>query len=256
MKQFDWQRALEAPTERFHEHVQSVLYALPEQEEMTMKKTWNLKRAGVLAAAVVMVLCIGVAAGDMMGYIRSDWRTTHDLKDPAAVVEALENEDVEGLTADAKFLEAYSNGFAFAGATLEGNEARADDDPTVYRYQTVDAWYERDGAVVYVDISPLIPGVSDVFAGAPVACGDVTLYALERNYKVVNEDYVPTAEEEDAVAAGELVFSYDDSLSAPELVRQGYVSWVQDGMRYSVNHMGGQVALEELTSMAVELVNS
>ena len=58
------------------------------------------------------------------------------------------------------------------------------------------------------------------------------------------------------MAAGELVFSYDDSLSAPELVRQGYVSWVQDGMRYSVNHMGGQVALEELTSMAVELVNS
>ena len=52
------------------------------------------------------------------------------------------------------------------------------------------------------------------------------------------------------------MFSYDDSLSAPELVRQGYVSWVQDGMRYSVNHMGGQVALEELTSMAVELVNS
>ena len=144
----------------------------------------------------------------------------------------------------------------FRRVLVRSNEARADDDPTVYRYQTVDAWYERDGAVVYVDISPLIPGVSDVFAGAPVACGDVTLYALERNYKVVNEDYVPTAEEEDAVAAGELVFSYDDSLSAPELVRQGYVSWVQDGMRYSVNHMGGQVALEELTSMAVELVNS
>lgn len=256
MKQYDWQRALETPTEHFHEHIQSVLYALPEQEEMTMKNKRSVKRVGLLAAAAVMVLSIGVAAGNMMGYINTDWNGTRDLKDPAAVVEVLENGKLEGISADAKFLEEYSNGFTFAGATLMGTEARGDEDPTVYRYQTVDAWYERDGATVYTEISPVIQGVSDGLAGTPVACGDVTLYALEQNYKIVNEDYVPTEEEAAAVAAGQLVFSYDDGLSEPELAQQRYVSWIQDGTLYSVNHMGGQVALEELVSMAMELVNA
>lgn len=256
MKQHDWNRAMEAPPAHFHRHIQSVLRALPEQEETNMKKTWSVKRVGALAAAAVLVLSIGAAAANTMGYIKSDWRNTSDLKDPAAVVEVLENESVEGITSDAKFLEEYSNGFTFTSATLEGLVAQASDDPTVHHYQTVVAWYERDGAKVYVHISPLIAGVTDVLDGTPAACGDVTLYAMEQDYKIVNEDYVLTEEEEAAVAAGELVISYDDSLSEPELARQSYVSWVQDGMRYSVNHMESQVTLDELISMAMELVNS
>lgn len=256
MKQFDWERALEAPSERFHAHVQSVLSTLPEQEEMTMKHTWKLKRVGLLAAAAVLVLSIGVAAANNLGFIRSDWRETRTLDGPAAVVETLESGRVEGVTADARFLETYSNGFTFASGELAGSVARADEDPTVYNYQSVSCRYERNGAAVDVDISPVLPGISDGFDGEAVSCGDVTVYAQERDYLVVPLDYEPTPEELDAQAAGTLVLSYDDGLDAPQTVVQRCVTWMQDGMRYSVNAMDGRTELAELTAMAQELINS
>lgn len=256
MKQFDWDRALEAPTERFHAHVQSVLSTLPEQEEMTMKKFWSMKRVGALGLAAVLVLSIGVAAANNLGFIRTDGKNTHALADASAVVEVLESGELEGITSDAKFLETYSNGFTFAQATLDGVEARADEDPTVYNYQTVNAWYERNGAAVDVDISPVLPGISDGFDGEAVSCGDVTVYAQERDYLVVPLDYEPTPEELDAQAAGTLVLSYDDGLDAPQTVVQRCVTWMQDGMRYSVNAMDGRTELAELTAMAQELINS
>lgn len=256
MRQIDWERAMEAPPKHFHERVQTVLYALPEQEEQNMKTFWNLKRVGALALAAVLVLSIGVAAASNFGYIRSDSKNSHTLKTPAAVEEVLEGETVDGLTADAKFLEAYSNGFTFVSASLEGTEARADDDPAVYHYQSVMSQYERDGAVVYVDISPVLPGITDRFEGETVECGDVTLYAAEQNYLVVPPDYEKTPEEEAAEAAGALVFSYDDGLEGPQAVTQRYVSWQQDGMRYSVNGMDSMTELSELTAMARELINA
>lgn len=256
MKQIHWDRALEAPTEEFHERVLSVLNALPEQEETTMKHLWNVKRIGLLAAAAVLVLSIGVAAANNFGFIRSDWKNSHSLKDAAAVEEVLKDGSVEGITSDAKFMEAYSNGFTFVKGTLEGSEARADDNPTMYHYQSVSSWYERDGATVYVDISPVLPGITDGFNGTAAACGDVTLYALEQDYKIVPEDYEPTPEEKAAEAAGTLIFSWDGDLSQPEMVQQRYVSWMQDGMRYSVNCMDSMTELNELVAMAQELINS
>lgn len=256
MKQIHWERALEAPPERFHERLLSVLNTLPEQEETNMKHLWNLKRVGALAAAAVMVLSIGVAAANNLGFIRSDWRNTSTLDGPEAVAKVLENGEVEGITSDAKFLETYANGFVFAGATLDGAEARADNDPTVYSFQSVNAWYERNGAKVYVDISPVLPGISDQFDGEAVECGDVTLYTMERDYLVVPEDYEKTPEQLDAQAAGTLVFSYDDDLSEPEAFVQRYVSWMQDGMRYSVNAVDSMTELNELVAMAQELIGA
>jgi len=256
MKQQNWNRALEAPPEPFHARVRSVLNALPEQEEMTMKKIWNAKRIAVIAAAAVMVLSIGAVAANTFGYIKNDPKNTHSLKNADAVVEVLEGEAVEGISADARFLEEYSNGFTFAGADVEGMEARNEGDPTVYRYQSVESWYERDGAKVYVEVSPLIEGLTDQLRGAPVACGDVTVYALSQDYKVVPLDYEKSPEELEAEAAGTLIFSYDDDLSQPELMEQRYVSWLEDGMRYSINHIESQVPLDELVSMAQELIES
>lgn len=256
MKQIHWERALEAPSEQFHDRLLSVLNTLPEQEETTMKTFWNLKRVGALALAAVLVLSISAAAASSLGFIRSDWRETRTLDGPAAVVETLESGELEGITSDAKFLETYSNGFTFAQATLDGVEARADEDPTVYNYQTVNAWYERNGATVYVDISPVLPGISDGFNGTAVEYGDLTLYTLEQNYKIVPENYEPTREELDAQAAGTLVLSYADGLDTPQTVTQRYVSWLQDGMRYSVNAMDSMTELNELVAMAQELIGA
>lgn len=255
MKQINWDRALEAPSEQFHDRLVSVLNALPEQEETTMKHIGNMKRVGALAVAAVLVLSLGVAAANNLGFIRTDSKNTHTLADASAVEEVLDG-SVEGITSDAKFLETYANGFTFAGATLQGEEARADDDPTVYNYQTVNAWYERDGAVVYVDISPVLPGITDRFSGTAEEYGDVTLYTLTQNYKIVPEDYEVTQEELEAEAAGTLVFSYDDGLSEPETLVQRYVAWMQDGMHYSVNAMDSMTELSELVEMAQELINS
>lgn len=256
MKQINWNRAIEASPEHFHAHIQSVLSALPEQEDLVMKKTWSVKRVGALAVAAVLVLSIGVAAANNLGFIRNDWRNTSTLTEPDEVVEVLENGSVEGITSEAKFMETYSNGFTFVKGMLGGTEARADDNPTIYKYQTVDCWYERDGATVYVDISPVLPGISDQFEGEVVECGDVTLYTLTKDYKIVSEDYEATQEELDAEAAGTLVFSYDSDLSQPKNVVQCYVSWMQDGMRYSVHSMDSMTELSELIAMAQELINS
>ena len=256
MKQFDWQRALEASPEPFHTRVRSVLSALPEQEEMTMKKAYRVKRIGALAAAAVLVLSIGVAAANNLGFIRTDSKNSRALKDPAAVVEVLEHGEVEGIGANAKFLEAYSNGFAFAAASLDGVEARGNEDPTVYSYQSVEVRYTRGSAAVDVDISPLLPGINDAFSGTAVDCGGVTLYAQERDYLVVPPDYEKTPAELEAEAAGTLMFSYDDGLDAPQAAHQCYVSWLQDGMRYSVSTMDGLTELDELISMARELIGA
>lgn len=256
MKQIHWERALEAPTEQFHDRLLSVLNALPEQEEMTMKHLWNAKRIGALAVAAVLVLSIGVAAANNLGFMRSDWKNSRSLKDAAAVEEVLKDGSVDGITEHAKFLESYSNGFTFVKGNLEGTEARGDNNPTVYHYQSVSSWYERDGATVYVDICPVLPGVNDAFNGTAAEWGDVTLYTLEQDYKIVPEDYEPTSEEKAAEAAGTLVFSWDGSLTQPEMVQQRYVSWMQDGMRYSVNSMDSMTELSELVAMAQELINS
>lgn len=256
MKELNWNRAMEQAPEAFETRMRSVLQALPEQEESIMKHTKNVRKIVVLAAAAVMVLGGAVFAANNFGYMKSDPQNTYSLKTPAAVEEVLKNETVEGITSDAKFLDAYSNGFTFAGATVEGEEARRDDDPTVYNYQNVDAWYQRDGATVYVRVSPIIEGLTDGQRGTEATVGDVTVYTLQQDYLVVPEDYVKTDEQKAAEATGELIFSYDSDLTEPEPMQQRYVSWMEDGMRYSISSIDSQASLEELLGMAQELIGS
>ena len=116
--------------------------------------------------------------------------------------------------------------------------------------------YTRGSAAVDVDISPLLPGINDAFSGTAVDCGGVTLYALERDYLVVPLDYEKTPAELEAEAAGTLMFSYDDGLDAPSEVQQRWVSWVQDGLLYNINSMDTLTELEELISMARELIGA
>ena len=56
MDQLNWNRAFERTPEKFTEGLHTVLEALPEQEERTMKLHKKLKRTIVLAAAAVMVI--------------------------------------------------------------------------------------------------------------------------------------------------------------------------------------------------------
>ena len=139
---------------------------------------------------------------------------------------------------------------------MDGAEARNPDDPTVYRYQSIDAVYERDGETVHVTISPLISGVTTEQRGEPVSWNGVTLYTLEQDYKVVNQDYVKTDAEQRLEEAGQLIFSYDDSLSEPEQFQQRYVSWIEDQMRYSIytSDTSSQADIPELVQMARELM--
>lgn len=256
MNQLNWDRAIEQAPEEFEARMRSVLQALPEQEEPMMKHTKNVRRIVVLAAAAVMVLGGAVFASNNFGYMKNDPETSYSLKNPAAVEAVLEQESIDGITSEAKFLESYSNGFTFAGANVEGEKARGENDPTEYKYQNVETWYERDGATVYVRISPIIRDVTDHQQGTESTVGDVTVYALRQDYLVVPEDYVKTDEQKTAEAAGDLVFSYDADLTEPEAMQQRYVSWFQDGMRYSISAIDSQTELEELIGMAQELIDS
>lgn len=254
MKHPNWNQAFEKAPESFHTRMVAVLDALPEQEKQSMKPIRTIKRTVLLAAAAALLLCGAVFAGTRVGYIRSDWRNSYTLKDAADVGEAMKA--VEGIAPDARFLEQYSNGFVFSEGTVDGAEARNPDDPTVYRYQSIDAAYERDGETVHVAISPLISGVTTEQRGEPVSWNGVTLYTLEQDYKVVNQDYVKTDAEQRLEEAGQLIFSYDDSLSEPEQFQQRYVSWIEDQMRYSIytSDTSSQADIPELVQMARELM--
>lgn len=253
MKQSNWNRAFEATPENFERRIESVLSALPEQEERTMKNKKMIRKAVLLAAAVVMVLGGSVFADEIMGYMRSDPKNTYTLADVAAVEEALGT--VEGISQDAKFLESYSNGFTFAGAIVDGQEAMDKDDLTVYRYQGIQTTYTRDGARVDVEIMPDM-GWEPSEKSVEVACGDVTVYTLVQDYKVVNETYEKTEEDLEAEEAGELLFSYDDSLEEPVLFQHRFVCWRENGMYYCITNIDSQVELEELVEMAQELITS
>ena len=256
MNQPNWNRTFEKAPESFHTRMESVLNALPEQEEPIMKSMKNVKRTVLVAAAAVAVLCTSVFAGIQMGYIRSDWRNTYSLKTPEAVERALG--EVEGITPEAKFLESYSNGFTFEKGLVDGCEARNDDDPTVYRYQSIDSTYIREDERVHVDICPLVQDVTTNHRGETVMVNGVTVYTLEQDYKVVKEDYVKTAEEEELEAQGALIFSYDDTLDLPNEFQQRYISWEQDGMRYSISTStdASRMEIADLLQMAQELMES
>ena len=146
----------------------------------------------------------------------------------------------------------------FEKGMVDGVEARNDDDPTVYHYQSIYSTYIREDERVHVDISPLVQDVTTNYQGDPVMVNGVTVYTLEQDYKVVKEDYVKTAEEEELEAQGALVFSYDDTLNQPDEFRQRYISWEQDGMRYSISTStdASQMEIADLLQMAQELMES
>ena len=257
MNEINWKQAMEAPTENFHARVLSTLHTLPEQEEVSMKPMRRMKRGIVIAAAAVMVISGGVFAASQAGYIRSDWRSTYSLKDAAAVEQTIAKEKVAGISSDAKFLESFSNGFVFEKGTVDGLKARADGGAEEVNYQSIDVSYTKDGERVYVEISPVVAGITDEFHGVPTALNGETVSVTEQDYKCVNEGYEKTEEERTLEQSGALMFSYDDSLDTPETYRQYCVSWLQDGMRYSVSTLDNQSSLTtpDLLQMAAELMN-
>ena len=255
MDQLNWNRAFERTPEKFTEGLHTVLEALPEQEERTMKLHKKLRRTIVLAAAAVMVLGGAVFAASEFRYIRSDAFNTYDLKDAAAVEEVIAGETIDGITADAKFLETYSNGFTMTKATVDGVEARSEENPEEIHYQELWLHYCRENASLTVTVEPDM-GYTVSDRSMEVPYGDVTLYTLVQDYKCVNEDYEMTPEDRAAETDGTLIFSYDNSLTEPELYQQRYVCWTEDGMHYSIDSMDSLTELDELVQMAQELIDS
>ena len=251
MDQLNWDRAFEQTPASFTEGLHTVLETLPEQEETTMKLHQKVKRTIAIAAAAVMVLGGAVFAASEFGYTRSDPFSTYDLKDAAAVENVIAGETIDGITADAKFLETYSNGFAMTKAAVEGVEEY----PENVHYQELWLHYCRENASLAVTVEPDM-GYTVSDRSVEVPYGDVTLYTLVQDYKCVNEDYEMTPEDRAAETDGTLIFSYDDSLTEPEQYQQRYVSWTEDGMLYSINSMDSLTELDELIQMARELIDS
>lgn len=217
--------------------------ALYEQERRN--NTVRSKRIIAVIAIAAALACVGTAFAatglrSWQSYPESEYETLPSVE---AVSEDIGYEPV--------IIEEFENGFVYATGHAVDNDITDESGAVEDSFKSASFTYERNGEEVWFSQEKYDFGTE--LKGEIIDSVDgIDIYKTGYMNKVVPADYEMTEEDISAEESGELVFSWgSDEVMVMEIKS---VEWRVDGINYILMQMGGSVTVDELCTMAKEII--
>lgn len=219
--------------------------ARQKKEVIYMKKT-SVKKVAIVAAAVCALTgTVCMAGGKIAGY-SGGMRIGSQTSDFSEVGELGKKLD---LTVHAP--EAFTNGYAFADASITDFDALDEDGVKVGDESELYITYEKDGRRMNYIVEKGAVSETELEGAQTIEQDGVTYYYTADNYLFLPPDGEPTAEELAAEDAGELFISYG---SDEREEKTSYnLRWNADGQTYSLMGFDLDLSAQEMVDMAAQL---
>lgn len=238
-----------SPPEDLKQKIDARLAWQEKKEVISMKKSGVKKTVVAAAAACLLTGTVCMAAEKISGYY---------ISSSVPFTEVTEFSDIEKLEKRAKMdagaPERFANGFAFENACIEEvNETDEQLNKTGDSFLELNLTYKNGGKSVDYNISEKEDEYTeDELAHMQVYESDgLTYYFSQSNFLFVPEGYVPTAEEKEAEAAGELFISEGVTEREEEVYTN--LSWNEDGKQHFLSGADLDMSAEELLDMAKQI---
>lgn len=220
------------------------------EEEGSMRKTWNIRKTVVMAAAVCMV---GAMTAVAAGQVKTAISSSSHKEDFTEYSQLAKQEEHLGL--DTKAPEVFSNGYRFAYGTPVYSRGEDEQGNVVKEQQDLSLTYSKENMAdlsLNIEHSSLFdesdaPDQTTVYEG-------ITLNYNKDHYRMVPPDYEPGAEERAQEAAGELVISYGTDRVIDQTAQT--LTWEDNGQFYTLLGFDVEMTPEELYQMARELIDA
>ncbi len=217
-----------------------------EGEKNNMKK-FSVKKAVIAAAVAVMLTgTVCLAAGSVVTKCVNsssipDYRSYQDLS---------KAEEKTGVKTNAP--EKFENGYSFNGIHIKSERGLDKNDVVVDEYQSLAIHYEMEGKVLTLNVEPrMTERLEDDFYTQILEEDGVKYYYKVLKNKFVPVEYVPTAEEESQMAAGDL----NIGIGADKVTESTsyMMSWTYNNQTYELFTMDVSLTAEEMLAMAREI---
>lgn len=224
---------------------QRIKLSIRKKESSTMKKI-SLKKPLTIGLALCIVATISCFASGVVSQI-----TGSNLPE-TTTTQYSEVDDLADKAGYAiKSIEKFSNGYVFKEAQLGEFEEQDDSGNALGKYIDYEIDYENTkGAVVtlYANTAKLDSDEPD----QTIQYNNTTVGYYLDHYKFVPEDYTCTPEDEKKMADGSLFVTY----GADEIKEQdcATVTWIQDGVHYSLSAFDTKLTAQQMFDMAGELI--
>ena len=215
-----------------------------------MRKTWNIRKTVVVAAAVCMV---GAMTAVAAGQVKTAISSSSHKEDFTQYSQLAAQEERLGL--DTKAPEKFSNGYHFSYGTPVYSKGEDEQGNVVKEQQDLSLTYSKENMA---DLSLNIEH-GNLFdeSDAPDQTGmheGITLKYSQDHYRMVPPDYEPSAEEKAREAAGELVISYGTDQVTDQTAHM--LTWEDNGQFYTLFGFDVEMTPEEFYQMAGEIIDA
>lgn len=263
-KDFDYliKRTLKSAAEEIQENPyekNKIMKIIKNREafDMRNKKRFS-KRAIIVIAAIA---CLSATTAFAAGGTLNGWFSSTSLNQPTyeTIEELTEAENDLSFTPLA--IEEFANGYAFDQATINEMDGKDAENNTICTVDQLETTYQNaDGNKITLTAEKMPQSVdttdTTVYEGQ-TDYNDITIKYNKDLYKLVGDNYTPTAEEESQIAAGQLYISSDGGNHEPEYYNIVSVSWSINGVDYKLWGFDYETDLTEsqLYEMAAEIID-
>lgn len=207
------------------------------------------KKFIVLAAAAIMLLSVTVYAAS--GIISTWYSSSSPADELVSLPTAEECEKEMGYAP--LLVDSFSNGYDFEGASFNNNALADENGKVVEKFKSLTCHYTKGNETVYLSVDKFDSTVEKP-GKIHTAIDGIDIYAHSFNNKIVPPDYEKTEEDKALETAGKVYFNCD-GIDHTEDHFVNSVSWEKDGILYNLMQSNGTLSVDDLVSMAEELIN-
>lgn len=244
MKMTEFERQLYEHAARVETHMVSPLNRKTEVLTLTRNKK---------SSAKMRICLIAIAAAFLLGttaFAISDggWFTFREKEYSTLPTQQQFAEDVGY---EPVLIECFENGYSYSSGSVMDNREIEGEELSEEGFKSAAFVYEKDGDLLFFNQEKSNSPVNN-FGSLYKSVEGIELWYYSYTNKLVPADYEPTEEDKAAEESGELIISYGpEEISVIEVCS---LSWVNDGINYSLMQMDGKLSPQELCRMAEEII--
>ena len=211
-------------------------------------KYMSKKKLGTLIVAASMVLGIVVyaASGIITSWNSSSSATPEYTKLPT------EQECINDIGYSPVLIEKFENGYVFENASIVYNALKDDNGKDVEKFKSICLHYKKNNEEIVISADKYASEL-EITGEELEAIDETKIYYSKYKNKLVPGNYEMTEEDKKAEANGELVFSYGmDEVTTTEVQN---LYFEKDGIKYTFTQTDATATVDELISMAKEIIS-
>ena len=244
MKMTEFERLLYEHAARVETHMVSPLNKKTEVLTLTRNKKSSAKmRICLIAVAAAFLLgttAFAISDGGWFSFREKEYSTL-----------PTEQQFAEDVGYEPVLIECFENGYSYSSGSVMDNREIEGEELSEEGFKSAAFVYEKDGDLLFFNQEKSNSPVNN-FGSLYKSVEGIELWYYSYTNKLVPEDYEPTEADKAAEESGELIISYGpEEISVIEVCS---LSWVDDGINYSLMQMDGKLSPQELCRMAEEII--